>query len=275
MRENRGFIRSLFLIGMATLLFGLVACKSEPTADAPHAATNGVLEYKEIRLNEQDVVKTLKANDMELMTADSADSYFQLNKVKPLIYALPGKEKIMVYVYDNAKGTSKARLDFAEQTKGMDMNPPLFYNVKNVLILYQHNVGGVRPQEKTAHHSKIETAIEQLLGDEIYFKHNKTYNLAKLESFMNSFSSHKVDQMKITSLTIEGDPIYTYLLTDGTKLQYAQDNSEDAFAGGDKGVSKTECTGIEQQSVEGRTVFVATGCQSGDQRYILTVPDSK
>jgi|GEM_PF-3918052 hypothetical protein len=263
----------LILLGIVILLVGLAGCKSETDSNNPDAASSGGLAYKETLLNEEDVVKSLQANGIEL-TADPADSYFKLNKAKPFIYALPGKERIMVYVYDNSKGTSKARLDFAEQTKVMDMNAPLFYNVKNVLILYQHNVGGNRPQERTTYNSSIENSIEQLLGDEIYVHHLTTYNLAKLNSFINSFANHQADQLKVTSLTVEGDPIYIYLVTDGKRLQYEYDNSEDAFAGGDKGNSKTECTNIEkQQQKEGNTVYMATGCQNDDQRYILTIPE--
>ncbi|WP_424769314.1 DUF4362 domain-containing protein [Paenibacillus sp. sgz302251] len=276
MREKWGLGNCLMILfGMAALLLGLVGCGEEPTAisTSPPAATSGELVYKETLLNEQDTVETLKANGVEL-TADPADSYFELNKVKPFNYALPGNEKIMVYVYDNAEGTRKARLDFADQTKMMDLNLPIFYDIKNVLILYQHNVSGDRPQERTAYHSKIESSIEQLLGDEIYITHVKTYNLAKLESFISNFTDHQADQLKITSLTIEGDPIYIYLLTNGTKLQYVYDNSEEAFAGSDKGVSKTECAKIEhQRTEEGHTLYVTTGCQNKGQRYILTVPE--
>ncbi|WP_336787112.1 DUF4362 domain-containing protein [Paenibacillus sp. MMO-177] len=263
----------LIMLGIAILLVGLAGCKSEPNSSSPHVISSDGLAYKETRLTEEDIVKTLKANNVEL-TADPADSYFKLNHVKPSIYALPGKERIMVYVYDNAKDTKKARLDFAEKTKVMDVNSPLFYNVKNVLILYQPNVSGERPQEKTAYHSGIESSIEQLLGDEIYIQHFKYYNLVKWKSFINSFTNHQADQLKITSLTIEGDPIYIYLTTDGTKLQYVYDNSEDAYGGGDTGDSITECTNIEQEKTEeGNIRYVATGCQIGDKRYIMTVPE--
>ncbi|MCM3627164.1 DUF4362 domain-containing protein [Paenibacillus glycanilyticus] len=255
------------------LLVGLAGCKPEPDPTAPDAIKNAGLSYKETPLNEEDIVTALKTNEIELKVDPSA-SYFKLNKVKASIYALPGNERIMLYVYDNAKATKKARLDFAEQTKLMDMNSPLFYNVKNALILYQHHVGGVRPEERTAYNTAIENSIEQLLGDEIYVQHTKFYNIAKLKSFINSFNNHQADQLKVTSLTIEGDPIYTYLLTDGNKLRYASDNSEDAFAGGDKGVSQTECLNIVQQTEEGRNAFYATGCQSGGQRYVLAAPDN-
>ncbi|ACT00771.1 hypothetical protein Pjdr2_2114 [Paenibacillus sp. JDR-2] len=261
------------MLGIAILLVGLAGCKSEPDSSVPHVVSNDGIAYKETPLKEEDIVKTLKANEVEL-TADASDSYFKLNKVKPSIYALPGKERIMVYVYGNAKDTKKARLDFAEQTKVMNVNSPLFYNVKNVLILYQPNVSGERPQERTAYNSGIESSIEQLLGDEIYVRHFKYYNVAKLKSFINRFENHQADQLKITSLTIEGDPIYIYLITDGTKLQYIHDNSEDAFGGGDTGDSKTECANIEQEKTEeGNISYFATGCQIGDKRYIMTIPE--
>ncbi|GMK45659.1 hypothetical protein PghCCS26_27870 [Paenibacillus glycanilyticus] len=263
----------LIMLGLAILLVGLAGCKSEPDSSAPPVASNDGIAFKETPLKEEDIVKTLKANGVEL-TASPSDSYFKLNKMKPSIYALPGNERIMLYVYDTAKDTKKARLDFAEQTKVMNVNSPLFYNVKNILILYQPNVSGERPRERTNYNSGIESSIEQLLGDEIYVQHFKYYNVSKWKSFINSFINHQADQVKITSLTIEGDPIYIYLITDGTKLQYVHDNSEDAFGGSDTGASKTECTNIEQEKTEeGNIRYVATGCQIGDNRSIMTIPE--
>ncbi|GLX69276.1 DUF4362 domain-containing protein [Paenibacillus glycanilyticus] len=257
------YIKTMF--GIMVLLLVAVGCKSEAKAPA-----SGELAYKETLLDEQDVVKALEENEVKL-TADSSASYFELNKVKPTIFALPDQEKIMVYVYGSDKDTQEARQDFAEQTKLMDMNAPLFYNVKNALILYQHQVSNSTPKEKTAYHSNIEQAIEQLLGDEIYVKLGKPYNLPRMEQFIDNFNDHKADQLKITALTIEGDPIYTYLITDGTKLQYVNDNREDTY-GGDKGISKTECTAIEKQNKEENTVYTVTGCQDENERYVMAVP---
>lgn len=265
-----------WILLVAIMLIFVAGCTSEKNTVIPEASTaaaNGVLAYKEILLTKQDVIKALEENEVK-MTADSSSSYFELNKVKPSIFTLPDNEKIMVYVYDSNKGTQQARHDFAEHTMLMDMNAPLIYKIKNVLILYHHQASNSTPEDKTAYHAKIEKTIGQLLGDEIYVGHGNRYNSAKLENFVASFANQQADQLKITAITDEGDPIYTYLVTDGTILQYAYDNSEDAFAGSDKGVSKTQCTAIEKQRNEvGNTVYTVTGCQNENERYLMAVPN--
>lgn len=262
----------MILIGVGSLLMGCDAGYGDKTTvSLPPKATNGELAYTEVALLESDVVEKLKVNGVELAN-DPAGKYINLNAVTPSFYTLPSNEKIYIYVYKNSKEAIKARNDFGKQTATRNMKMPIFYGIKNVLILYSHNISGEQPQQKTAYHAKIETTSEQLLGDEIYNEHGKIYNVAKMESFQISFNNHQSDQLKVTSLTVEGDRIYTYLLTDGTKLLYLYDNSEDAFAGSDKGVRKTECTKIEKKALDGdHTSYMATGCQNGEQSYILSI----
>jgi hypothetical protein len=151
----------------------------------------------------------------------------------------------------------------------MDLKMPIFYDIKNILILYLHNQSGDRPQLKTSYNSKIEQIKEQLLGDEIYNQQGTIFNAAKMESFLNNFNNHHADQLKVALLTTEGDWIYTYLLTDGTKLMYQYDNSEDAFGGIDKGVQKTECSKIVKKVSDGEIMnYIATGCQNGEQSIL-------
>jgi hypothetical protein len=78
----------------------------------PPVVESGELVYKETVLQKLDVVEKLKRNGVEL-TSDSTGSYFELNGVKPLIYTLPEKVKMYIYLYGNAKEIRKAREDFA------------------------------------------------------------------------------------------------------------------------------------------------------------------
>ncbi len=235
---------------------------------------DGELDYKEVALQEAEVVEGLKAKGVTIIE-DSANSYISLNKVEPSTYKLDNNEKVYIYVYENSYESVIARKQYYPVAVKMDMKMPMFYALKNVLILYDHNELGDHPQKRLTYHVQIEAAIEQLLGDEIYNEHGNIYNLAKLDSFQNSFSSHQNDQLKVTSLTVEGDRIYTYLLTDGTKLLFLRDNSEDSFGGTGKGVQMTECTTIEKKPGEGAySHYSATGCKNEQENHIISVDNA-
>lgn len=235
--------------------------------------------YKEKLLGAQEVVDRLSAEGIP-MNRNKDGRYIRLNNIHPIVLELPNQETLYVYLYDSERSVKLARDDFAKQTKLQDTVRPIVYDVKNIMILYAHRTPGDNPRRMTAYNDAIDQAIERLLGDEVQLKLSDSYNVGKLDMFMESVRQGKADQLKVTAFTIEGDPIFTYGVWNGSKLVYVRDNSLDAYAGQDKGAVRFDCTGMEKVSEaiqEGGTVvrYNATGCSGPNATQPLATVRSR
>ncbi|MCL6586135.1 MAG: DUF4362 domain-containing protein [Anoxybacillus sp.] len=90
----------------------------------------------------------------------------------------------------------------------------------------------------------------------------KISNLDKFERFVANVESGKKDKIRITMYTDEGDPIFRNLDYNGEKIQYTYDNSQDAFAGSDKGKQSTTCSKIEKKDIDKGVEYRLSGCSS-------------
>lgn len=79
-------------------------------------------------------------------------------------------------------------------------------------------------------------------GDIVSFE--KVYNLYKFEQFITNLSSKKADNIRVTSYTDEGDPIFKDLKFDGNVISYSYDTSNDAFGGSNTGVRTDTCSEV-------------------------------
>lgn len=70
------------------------------------------------------------------------------------------------------------------------------------------------------------------------------YNTERFQEFLANTNAKKKDEIRITSYTMEGDPIFKDLVFDGEKYHYTYDNSHDGYAGQDKGIYKDICSEI-------------------------------
>lgn len=115
-----------------------------------------------------------------------------------------------------------------------------------------------------------EEAIEN--GDVVNL-HGEISNLQKLNDFVEHVKTGSEDEILITSYTVEGDPILDYLKYDGHQIQYAHDNSQDAFGGSDTGVSSTTCSSIQLKEREDRLEYNLSDCASDvGQNFYFAVP---
>jgi hypothetical protein len=117
-----------------------------------------------------------------------------------------------------------------------------------------------------------EEAIKR--GDVVY--QVEVANLERFEQFLTNLSRKEEDTVRVTGYTDEGDPIFQDLHFDGNVIHYTYDNSNDEFAGKDKGKEKDICKQIinrenEQDEVE----FLISDCSKGKARFLLRVEKSK
>ena len=107
-------------------------------------------------------------------------------------------------------------------------------------------------------------------GDIVY--QVKVANLERFEKFLHNLSNNKEDIIRVTGYTHEGDPIFQDLQFDGKVIQYTYDNSNDEYAGSDKGMEKDVCTEIiKKENEQDEVEFFVSGCTKGNDRFLLSV----
>ena len=104
-----------------------------------------------------------------------------------------------------------------------------------------------------------EEAIEN--GDVVNL-HGEISNLQRFETFIEKVKHDAEDEIRITIYTVEGAPIFYNLHYDGSKIQYTYDNSQDGFAGSEKGIESTSCSNIVSKSVENGVKYLLSECSS-------------
>lgn len=113
-----------------------------------------------------------------------------------------------------------------------------------------------------------EEAIKR--GDIVY--QNEVVNLERFEKFLNNLSNKKEDTIRVTGYTDEGDPIFQDLRFDGEVIHYIYDNSNDAYAGKDKGKETDVCKEvIEKENTQGEIEYLISGCSKNIQNFLIRV----
>ncbi|MDM5190738.1 DUF4362 domain-containing protein [Bacillus sp. DX4.1] len=100
-------------------------------------------------------------------------------------------------------------------------------------------------------------------------------NLDKFQQFLTRVKSGQTDQVRIVHYTDEGDPIFQTLEYDGIEIRYTSDNSQDKFAGKDKGIESDTCKKITKDIREEGIRYTLNDCmkEAGRNGYeLLSVP---
>ena len=84
-------------------------------------------------LSSEEVYDLLKKEKSDLVKGNN--EYFNLIGIKPIHYKLKN-DNIFVYEFQNENDIEKALQDFNEQTKLKNMQVPIKYTSKNIMVLY-------------------------------------------------------------------------------------------------------------------------------------------
>ncbi|WZX99124.1 DUF4362 domain-containing protein [Bacillus sp. FSL W7-1360] len=122
-----------------------------------------------------------------------------------------------------------------------------------------------------------EAAVDR--GDVVvdYFQ-DRVYNFETFERFIQSISSGKEDAIRLTSYTLEGDPIFQDVQFDGKGINYSYNNSYDQFGGDDRGIETDVCEGIiKEENEKGEADYLLTGCSEelNENRSIIRVDETR
>jgi hypothetical protein len=103
---------------------------------------------------------------------------------------------------------------------------------------------------------------EAIKSGDVVDLHGKISNLDTFERFIGNVESGVKDTIRITRYTVEGDPIFYHFDYNGETLQYTYDNSQDTYAGSDKGQQSTNCLKMEGKDGDNGVEFRLSGCSS-------------
>jgi hypothetical protein len=137
-----------------------------------------------------------------------------------------------------------------------------------IVIIFLVAIGIIGCSKSGAYGS--EEAIKR--GDVVY--QNEVVNLERFEQFLINLSNKKEDTIRITAYTHEGDPIFQDLQFDGEVIHYTYDNSNDEYAGKDKGKETDVCKEvIEKENTQGETEYLISGCSKNLERILIRVEE--
>ncbi|WP_246320096.1 DUF4362 domain-containing protein [Paenibacillus qinlingensis] len=88
--------------------------------------------------------------------------------------------------------------------------------------------------------------------------HGRIINGDRFDQFLKNMEGHVESQIRVTQMTIEGDPVYYDLASNKDKISYVFNNKEDKHGDGKR--LKTECTGISSAKVESGISYTLEGC---------------
>lgn len=116
-------------------------------------------------------------------------------------------------------------------------------------------------------------STEAIKRGDITFSPKGIHHLDRFQQFLDNVSAKEKDTVRITSYTIEGDPIFEDLNYDGEKIHYSYDNSNDTYGGQAKGVHTDVCTEITSKVNEnGEEQYTLAGCSKNTHYILLEIP---
>lgn len=105
--------------------------------------------------------------------------------------------------------------------------------------------------------------------DEVMDRHGQVENRERLDTFVEKVQSGSKDKVRLTRLTIEGDPIYHDLDFDGTTLTMTLDTTEDEYGNGE--VTSYKCKSIVKQESNTETKYMLEGCSDSQMGELLFI----
>ncbi|WP_121614874.1 DUF4362 domain-containing protein [Virgibacillus halodenitrificans] len=92
-------------------------------------------------------------------------------------------------------------------------------------------------------------------------------NLDEFKTFVENVENGDKDTVRIAKYTTEGDPIFLTLEYNGKDIKYTYDNSQDEYAGSDKGKKSTTCADLESSKIEDGIEYHLSDCSSDFGSY--------
>lgn len=115
-------------------------------------------------------------------------------------------------------------------------------------------------KEQSAPTSEPYSLKEAIVKGDIVFTGNVD-NFDTFEQFISNLAIKKADNIRITSYTDEGDPIFKDLEFDGNVISYTYDTSLDAYGGSNIGIRTDTCSQVtSKENSQGETIYSMSGC---------------
>ena len=130
---------------------------------------------------------------------------------------------------------------------------------------------GCQQQNQMNNPQKPYSSDKAIKSGDIVSINGEMKNIDKFKAFLQNVSNKENDEIRITEYTTEGDPIFHHLLYEGNEILYTYDNSQDGYAGEDKGIRSTTCSSVKQSKNANGDEYQLNNCSSslGDTFYLV------
>lgn len=115
-------------------------------------------------------------------------------------------------------------------------------------------------QSTTDNPKKPYSSEEAIKNGDIVNVHGELSNLEKFNQFIENVNKGVKDKVRITSYTIEGDPIFYNLDYSGEEIKYTYDASQDSY--GASGKQSATCSDIVSSNNENGVEYHLSKCSS-------------
>ncbi|MCB8815739.1 DUF4362 domain-containing protein [Desulfosporosinus shakirovi] len=130
-------------------------------------------------------------------------------------------------------------------------------------------VSGCSNSEETQQVQPQEAKVVQ--GNIFVSRNNEASDIKDLGEFLEAVNNGKQANLQIRQTTDEGDPTFTTLEYNNGIIKYTYDNSQDKYAGTDKGIQTSEyAKAIKEENNNG--VYVSLIDKSGGKRKVYISP---
>lgn len=160
--------------------------------------------------------------ELEKITEDIIDKISKLNYNNFSTIYVNEDNMIVVGLVDNSE---KEQLWFKENVYNSKY---LILEHQERLVLYPANLG-FENIEKLPHDYSIDDAVK---NNNVVITHDKIMNRDTLDEFTTKLHKNEPSNLRLVTVTIEGDLIITDIISDGYSAEIIVDNTRDSFAKG-------------------------------------------
>lgn len=208
--------------------------------------------------------KTIQIKNQPLHINDSADHSFKVGNL--ILVSAESNTKVIGQIdTGDYKGRVGVNLTFLNE-QGNQIGFVDFGNINYSSGIHTFDTigkGHFRKYSSVKMHINYPYSIEKAIhiGD-IVNSMGVIKNAERFQLFLENIKNNQQDRIRITSYTVEGDPIFQDLKYNNGKIEFTYDNTQDLYGGIDKGRKSTICTKFVEKDTQQGAKYALTGCDS-------------
>ncbi|WP_214894286.1 DUF4362 domain-containing protein [Exiguobacterium sp. H66] len=113
------------------------------------------------------------------------------------------------------------------------------------------------------------TSEKALKNGDIVRHMTELENGERFQEFIDHVARQETDDIRITSYTTEGDPVFQDVTYDGKQFSYSLDSSQDEFGNQVDDRDGESCQALKKDQTDETHVYLLTDCAEGEDHPLL------